>query len=285
MVFTRRSLIGRGALLVASGFLAPSFITRTAMALDAAQSVLWPVSLDPTKKNRILVVLQLSGGNDGINTLIPFTDPNYAKLRPTLGVATSDVLRLTDSVGLNPNLGKLKALYDQGKMAVVQGVGYPNPNRSHFRSMDIWHSAHPESFERSGWLGRYVSACQCAQDNALPAISVGDQLNTLFWTDTTLVPAVASIGAFSFLTDTKYKNDRTFQLQTLQNIYSQAGNWSGAESLIRRGSPQATRRQSSTRPTMAWRTSSRRSPRSSPATSGRACFRSAWVASTRTPTR
>src|SRR6266567_959919 len=220
MAFTRRSLIGRGALLVASGFLAPSFITRTAMALDSAQSALGPVALDASKSNRILIVLQLSGGNDGLNTLIPFADPEYARLRPTLGVAASDVLRLTDSVGLNPNLSKLKALYDQGKVAVVQGVGYPNPNRSHFRSMDIWHSARPDTFERSGWLGRYVSACECAQDNALPAISVGDQLNTLFWTDTTLVPAVASIGAFSFLTDTKYKNDRTFQMQTLQNIYA-----------------------------------------------------------------
>ena len=239
MAFNRRSLITRGALLVASGFLAPSFVTRTAMALDGPASVLGPVTLDPTKKNKILVVLQLSGGNDGINTLIPFSDPQYAALRPTLGVAASDVLHLTDSVGLNPRLSKFKALYDQGKLAVVQGVGYPNPNRSHFRSMDIWHSARPDTFERSGWLGRYVAACQCAQDNALPAISIGDQLNTMFWTDTTLVPAVASIGAFSFLTDTKYKNDRTFQLQTLQNIYSQAGNWSNAESLIRRGTLQA----------------------------------------------
>jgi uncharacterized protein (DUF1501 family) len=239
MAITRRSLIGRGALLVASGFLAPSFITRTAMALDGPSSALGPVGLDASKKNNILVVLQLSGGNDGINTLVPFGDPNYARLRPSLGIATNEVLKLTDSVGLNPNLGKLKALYDQGKMAVIQGVGYPNPNRSHFRSMDIWHSAHPESFERSGWLGRYVDACQCAQDNALPAISVGDQLNSMFWTETTLVPAVASIGAFSFLTDTKYKNDRTFQMQTLQNIYSQAGNWSAYESLIRRGTLQA----------------------------------------------
>src|ERR1700682_1129964 len=239
MAFNRRSLIQRGALLVASGFLAPTFITRTAMALDGQSSVLGQVALDPSKKNQILVVLQLSGGNDGINTLIPFTDPNYARLRPTLGFAASDVLRLTDSVGLNPQLSKLKALYDQGKMAVIQGVGYPNPNRSHFRSMDLWHSARPDIFERSGWLGRYVSACQCAQDNALPAVSVGDQLNTMFWTDTTLVPAVASIGAFSFLTDTKYKNDRTYQMQTLQNIYSQAGNWSSAESLIRRGTLQA----------------------------------------------
>src|SRR5260370_3548627 len=239
MACTRRSLIGRGALLVASGFRAPSFITRTAMDLDSAHSALGPVALDASKTNRILVVLQLSGGNDGLNTLIPFADPEYARLRPTLGGAASDVLRLTDSVGLNPNLSKLKALYDQGKLAIVQGIGYPNPNRSHFRSMDIWHSAGPDSFERSGWLGRYVSACECAQDNSLPAISVGDQLNTMFWTDTTLVPAVTSIGAFSFLTDTKYKNDRTFQMQTLQNIYSQAGNWSNYEGLIRRGTLQA----------------------------------------------
>ena len=239
MALTRRSLIGRGALLVASGFLAPSFITRTAMALDGPSSALGPVALDSSKKNRILVVLQLSGGNDGLNTLIPFADPNYSQLRPSLGFAANEVLHLTDSVGLNPNLSKLKTMYDQGKVAVVQGVGYPNPNRSHFRSMDIWHSARPDTFERSGWLGRYVSACECAQDNALPAISVGDQLNTMFWTDTTLVPAVASIGAFSFLTDTKYKNDRTFQMRTLQNIYSQAGNWSAYEGLIRRGTLQA----------------------------------------------
>ncbi|TMF04119.1 MAG: DUF1501 domain-containing protein [Chloroflexi bacterium] len=221
MALTRRSLIGRGALLVASGFLAPSFITRTAMALDGPSSALGPVALDSSKKNRILVVLQLSGGNDGINTLIPFADPNYSQLRPSLGFAANEVLHLTDSVGLNPNLSKLKTMYDQG------------------RSMDIWHSARPDTLERSGWLGRCVSACECAQVNALPAISVGDQLNTMFWTDTTLVPAVASIGAFSFLTDTKYKNDRTFQMQTLQNIYSQAGNWSAYEGLIRRGTLQA----------------------------------------------
>src|SRR5437879_7339228 len=127
MAFSRRSLIGRGALLVASGFLAPSFITRTAIALDGSSSALGPVELDGTKKKNILIVLQLSGGNDGINTLIPFADPKYAELRPGLGFATSNVLKLTDSVGLNPNLSKLKALYDQGKMAVVQGVGYPNP--------------------------------------------------------------------------------------------------------------------------------------------------------------
>jgi uncharacterized protein (DUF1501 family) len=235
MALTRRTLLSRGALLVASGVLAPSFITRTALALDGPSSTMGPVALDASKKNKILVVLQLSGGNDGINTLVPFGDADYTTLRPTLGIASNEVLKLTDSVGLHPGLTGFKELYDQGKLAVIQGVGYPNPNRSHFRSMDIWHSARPESFERSGWLGRYVSACQCAENNALPAISVGDQLNTTFWTETTLVPAIASIGAFSFLTDTKYKNDRAFQMQTLQNIYSQAGTWSQYEGLIRRG--------------------------------------------------
>ena len=91
MALTRRQLISRGAVLVASGLLAPAFVTRTAVALDPAAGPLGPVTLDPTKKSRILVVLQLSGGNDGINTLVPFADPAYAALRPTLGIGANDV--------------------------------------------------------------------------------------------------------------------------------------------------------------------------------------------------
>ncbi len=229
MTLSRRSLLRGGAVLVASGYLAPAFVTQTARALEPATAAA------PSPNPRILVVLQLSGGNDGLNTLVPFADPGYSQLRPSLGVAGGDVLRLNDSVGLHPGLSAFKSLFDQGKLAVVQGVGYPNPNRSHFRSMDIWHTADPDTFERSGWLGRYVDACQCNQSNALSAISVGDQLNGLFWTDTTLVPAISSLGAFSFVTDTKYKNDRTYQLQALQNIYNQAGTFSPFESLIRQG--------------------------------------------------
>src|SRR5947209_522826 len=241
MAITRRSLIGRGALLVASGLMAPSFVTRTALALDGQTGFTTggSIEVDPAKKNRILVVLQLSGGNDGINTLIPFGDPTYGTLRPTLGVPTADVLKLTDGVGLHPNLKNLKGLYDQGKLAVIQGVGYPNPNRSHFRSMDIWHSASPETFERTGWLGRYLDACQCGHDQTLPAVSAGDQLNTIFYTDSTLVPAVASIGAFSLQADTGQRNDRQLQMQTLRNIYGQAGNWSPHEVLIRKTTLQA----------------------------------------------
>ncbi len=229
MTISRRSLLGRGAMLVASGLVAPSFIARTALALSQSTA-------DP---RRILVVVQLSGGNDGLNTLVPFGDPAYYSLRSSLAVSPSDVLPLSDTVGLNPNLAALKPLWDSGNLAVVQGVGYPNPNRSHFRSMDIWHSARPDSFERSGWLGRYLDACQCGDSTPLPAISVGDNLNTMFWTDATLVPAVANIGAFTFRTETNYKNDRQVQLKTLQNIYSQAGNWPTYEGLIRKATLKA----------------------------------------------
>jgi len=228
MPLSRRDLLSRGALLVAAGLTVPSFISRTAMALG-------PATADSPKSNKILVALQLSGGNDGLNTLIPYGQQTYYDLRPTLAIDAHDVLAITDTVGLHPGLTGLRSLYDDGHLAIVQGVGYPNPNRSHFRSMDIWHTARPEAFELTGWLGRYLDACSCMQGEAMPGISVGDQLNGVFWTDTTLVPAVASVGAFSYQTDPKYKNDRASQLKTLKNIYQLAGQWRPYETLIRKG--------------------------------------------------
>src|ERR1051325_4067238 len=229
MPVTRRNLLSRGALLVAAGLTAPSFIARTALALNSqvAQSV------DASKRNKILVAVQLSGGNDGLNTLIPFADPGYYQFRSSLAIPAPDVLPLTDSVGLHPNLAGLKSLFDQNLVAVVQGVGYPNPNRSHFRSMDIWHTARPDILERTGWLGRYLDACQCGQEQPLPAVSAGDQLNSMFYADHTLVPAVANIGGFSLQTNSGDANSRQLQVQTLRNIYQQAGNWPAHESVMR----------------------------------------------------
>jgi uncharacterized protein (DUF1501 family) len=228
MPVTRRDLLSRGALLVAAGLSVPSFLSRTALAIG-------PAAIAAGQQGKILVAVQLSGGNDGLNTLVPYGQQSYYDLRPTLALPADTVLPLTDKVGLHPGLAGLKGLYDSGHLAVVQGVGYPNPNRSHFRSMDIWHTARPETFELSGWLGRYLDACSCSQGEAMPGVSVGDQLNGLFWTDTTLVPAIASVGAFSYQTDSKYKNDRDSQLKTLKNIYAQAGHWSPYDQLIRKG--------------------------------------------------
>jgi uncharacterized protein (DUF1501 family) len=121
----------------------------------------------------ILVLVTLYGGNDGLNTVIPYTAPQYAAGRPTLGYAPGEVLPLADGLGLHPNLTGLKRLWDSGQLAVVLGVGYPNPVRSHFRSMDIWQSASPDSQVVTGWLGRWLDA---TGSDPMRALSVGTTL-------------------------------------------------------------------------------------------------------------
>jgi uncharacterized protein (DUF1501 family) len=121
----------------------------------------------------ILVLVTLYGGNDGLNTVIPYTASGYAAARPTLGYAAGDVLPLADGLGLHPNLKGLKGLWDSAQLAVVLGVGYPNPVRSHFRSMDIWQSASPETAVSTGWLGRWLDA---SGTDPMRALSVGTTL-------------------------------------------------------------------------------------------------------------
>ena len=105
-------------------------------------------------KPPVLVVVQLTGGNDFMNTLIPYTSSVYRHSRPTVGIAEGDVLPMDGTLGWNPNAAPLKELYDQGKVAVVQGIGYPNSSRSHFRGMDIWHTCEPHVIAEEGWLGK-----------------------------------------------------------------------------------------------------------------------------------
>lgn len=151
---TRREFLSTGlkgvGLLAASTFV-PAFVTRTAAATGAARDA------------SILVVVQLSGGNDGLNTVVPFADDLYAKARPTLRLPADQTLKLNDQLGLHPAFAPLRGEYDAGRMAIVQNVGYPNPNRSHFRSMEIWHTAADDTKPREleGWLGKYFDA-QCS---------------------------------------------------------------------------------------------------------------------------
>jgi uncharacterized protein (DUF1501 family) len=117
-----------------------------------------------------LVVVQLAGGNDGLNTVVPFEDADYYRLRPTLGVPKSSVLKLNDTLGLHPACSDLQRLFSDGELAIVQNVGYPNPNRSHFRSTEIWETASDAGeFSANGWLGRFMdNACSGAPVNADP---------------------------------------------------------------------------------------------------------------------
>jgi uncharacterized protein (DUF1501 family) len=142
-MLTRRSFLKASSLLALAPTL-PAFLARTARAAD------------PASDGRVLVVIQLDGGNDALNTVVPHADPEYAKLRPGLKVAPKDVVKLNDAVGLHPSLKPLDGLLQKGRLALVPGVTYPNPNRSHFQSMAIWQTAKfdPEEHKGYGWLGR-----------------------------------------------------------------------------------------------------------------------------------
>jgi|SRR6185312_14549049 len=127
--------------------------------------------------NKRLVIIQMSGGNDGLNTVIPYNNDDYYSLRPALSIPKTDVLTLNDELGLNPSLKSLKDLYGQGFLSVINNVGYPNPDRSHFRSMDIWQSASDANkYVSTGWLGRYLDA-ECADCKSHMAIEADDTLS------------------------------------------------------------------------------------------------------------
>jgi uncharacterized protein (DUF1501 family) len=151
--------------------------------------------------DRVLVVINLQGGNDGLNTVVPFGSQAYYRYRPTLGIAPGDVLRIDDAVGLNPALAPLKALYDKGRVAVVQGAGYPNPDHSHFRSTEIWQTAVPESYATTGWLGRYLDAAQMPPNNLFNAVAVAPVLPEALISQTVDVPAIDALRAYNLASD------------------------------------------------------------------------------------
>ncbi len=128
--------------------------------------------------NKVVVVLQLSGGNDGLNTVIPVRNDLYYKARPGLGIAKAKALSLTDEMGLHPALDGFKELYDEGSLGIINSIGYPNPDRSHFRSMDIWHTASQSTeYWSSGWIGRYLDAQCNGCDKPTQAIEIDDVLS------------------------------------------------------------------------------------------------------------
>ena len=156
---TRRAFLRTSLLGAAASWTLPTFINSTFNVLhaDAADRATQIVT---GTDGPILVVLQQAGGNDGLNMLPPWADDAYHRARPSLGIAADKVLKLDGYCGLHPALSPLKALYDGGNMAVVQGVGYPNPNRSHFRSTEIWQTASDSNRNQPyGWLGQYFDHC------------------------------------------------------------------------------------------------------------------------------
>jgi uncharacterized protein (DUF1501 family) len=158
--YTRREMLRTGLLLASASLTIPAFLERSALAMQAQQGGLSGAPGVP--EERILVVLQLSGGNDGLNTVVPAFAPEYYNLRKGIAIPEKEMLLLDKQagVGLHPSLAGFKDLFDQGLMGLVQGAGYPNPNRSHFKSMDIWQTADTTA-TGNGWLGRYLDSECC----------------------------------------------------------------------------------------------------------------------------
>ncbi len=179
VLHTRRAFLRTSVLGAAAACTLPAFVDRTFFALNA-QAADSATQIVTGKDGPILVVLQQAGGNDGLNMLVPFADDAYHRARPTIGHAADKVLKLNEYCGLHPALGSLKGLYDEGHLAVVQGVGYPNPNRSHFRSTEIWQTASDSNQNKAyGWLGSYFDNC-CQGAPPTVGVSVGGEAPQAF---------------------------------------------------------------------------------------------------------
>ncbi|HET8676790.1 MAG TPA: DUF1501 domain-containing protein [Blastocatellia bacterium] len=208
MPTTRRQFIKRSAGAVTVGLVMPGTLLREARAQQAQANT-----------NRKFVVIQLAGGNDGLNTLVPYTDSRYYSLRPQLAFNEAELKDaegrstiISNDFGLHPALGKIKQLYDQGRVAIVLGVGYQDSTLSHFLSMDIWHTADTSGLASKGWLGRYADIALLGQ-TGLPAAALGGlEKPKSFNAGQVVVPNILNFEIYNFLADPAYPNDYANQI-------------------------------------------------------------------------
>ena len=173
-------------------------------------------------KDPVLVVLQLSGGNDYFNTVIPYSDPNYYDNRRALGIPEDDVLRLDGEIGLHPAMGPMKRLYDEGEVAVIHGIGYENSPRSHFRSMDIWHTCEPEIVGTEGWLGRATRDIDPSGENPVTAVNFGHGLPRALAAPGVSVASVSELENYGLLTGIEEQEKRDRVLERFSRMYAPA---------------------------------------------------------------
>jgi uncharacterized protein (DUF1501 family) len=164
----------------------------------------------PGGTDRVLVVINFQGGNDGLNTVVPFGMPEYYRYRPSLGVPQNDVLRIDNTFGLNPVLAPFKKMYDGGNVAIVHGVGYPDPDHSHFRSTEIWQTAHPKGYESTGWIGRYLDDAGLPKSNLFNAVALSNVLPEIMISKTTDVPAIDALRGYGLRSDKTTGNKEAF---------------------------------------------------------------------------
>ncbi len=175
-----------------------------------------------SKKAPVLVVLQLSGGNDYFNTVIPYTDPLYRDNRPAVSIPDGEILHLDDEMGLHPNMGPMRELYNRGDLAIIHGVGYENSPRSHFRSMDIWHTCEPDKLGTEGWLGRATREIDPNKENVITTVSFGPSLFRALALPGVPVACVDDLETYGFLPGISEEQQRSRILDRFARLYSPA---------------------------------------------------------------
>lgn len=207
-----------GMLVVSAGMVMPAIFSRgvasaMAMAKDGA-------SFSQLATDHTLIVVQMAGGNDGLNTVIPFTDPIYRQMRPTLAIAENKVLPLDTRLGLHPNLQPLKNFWDAGHMAIVEGVGYPNQSLSHFQAMDIWQTLDLSGNGSDGWLGKLVSGLVDQEGHPFKSLDVGTMTAQALQSISASVPTLANTKSYALSPDPIDPDRGSARMQALMNLYS-----------------------------------------------------------------
>jgi len=171
-------------------------------------------------KDPVIVVLQLTGGNDYMNTVVPHSNSQYRDYRPTVNISEDDVIRLNDDIGFHPSMKPLAQMYQAGNVAIIHGVGYNNSPRSHFRSMDIWHTCEPETLGTEGWLGRTVKQIDPNKENVVTAVSMGPSLYRALVAPDVPVATVENLDSYGLLTDITPEEKRDRVLDRYKRMYS-----------------------------------------------------------------
>jgi uncharacterized protein (DUF1501 family) len=172
-----------------------------------------------SEKDHVLAVLSLSGGNDGLSTIVPYTNGLYRDYRPTMGVPEDKVIPLNNELGLHPTMAPLKPFWDEGKLAIFLGVGYPRPSYSHFRSMDIWHTCEPDKIGNEGWLGRAIQEIDPKAENVLTGVNFGRGLPRALAKAGVPVASVGDLATYGLLTGIEGKDQRTKALDVFARMY------------------------------------------------------------------
>jgi uncharacterized protein (DUF1501 family) len=224
-MLSRRIFIHDGFKVVSLGLAMPHIFTRAAQAAGEEAGHEPSVLHSPDQQannpfaNRTLIVVQMAGGNDGLNTVVPFNDPVYLQNRRNTGIAEDQVLKLDDRFGLHPAMGGMKSLWDQGKMSIVHGVGYPNSSFSHFRSMDIYQTANPEGKADEGWLAKLVKGSVDRRGHPFAGFAAGGTLPPALMSPDYPIPAVSNVDNYKILPDPRYAMDAGSRQDALVKLY------------------------------------------------------------------